>query len=129
MGAATLTLLTLAIVTLRGIGADRAQVKYLGGITFLLRDSCPTDASPTDRNDYNTCVSSEKLHTQCTTDILKNKDKLTVPIYTDICSARCYLKGNTRRIHDCPVNGKRLDGRGSGGNSQVDQALADKFLG
>jgi len=107
----------------------RAQVKYLGGITFLLDDRCPPSARAEDVSKYNLCVSAEPLHTICTTDNLRNGDKLTVPVYTDICSARCYRKGNTRGLHDCPVNGKRLDGRGRPGNNEVDAAIVDRFIG
>ena len=93
------------------------------------------------------------------TDRLKTGDKLTVPVFTDICSAVCW-GGNIGNIHDCPFNGKRrervvlvvvvvtvvmgvveytrtdftcyscrLDGKGSAGSDTVDKALADKFLG
>ena len=32
------------------------------------------------------------FQTQCTTDTLRNNDKLTVPLYTDHCSAICFTK-------------------------------------
>lgn len=110
--------------------AVRAQVKYLGGITFLLRDRCPEGASQADVATYEECVTSQNLHTQCETDLLKDGSKLTVPFYTDICSAICYTQGQTRRVSDCPFNGIRLDGRGGGrGNAEVNKPLADRFLG
>ena len=40
------------------------------------------------------------------TDRLKTGDKLTVPVFTDICSAICWGE-NIGTIHDCPHNGKR----------------------
>ena len=59
---------------------------------------------------------------------MKTGDKLTVPVFTDICSAVCWGE-NVATIHDCPYNGRRLDGKGSSGSQRVDQALADRFLG
>merc|ERR1712062_367222 len=106
--------------------SEFAQVKYLGGITFLLKDGCPENS--TQRAVYQQCAATEVLHTQCVTDRLKTGDKLTVPVYTDICSAVCWGE-NIGKIHDCPFNGKRLDGKGSAGSDTVDKALADKFLG
>merc|ERR1712112_399006 len=124
--AETLVLLQLCIVTAR----MRARVKYLGGITFLLRDRCPEGATQTQIAEYDRCVANESsLHTQCVTDELRDKSKLTVPIYTDICTARCYTGNSQLPPNDCPYNGKRLDGRGTAGSSQVDKAVADRFLG
>ena len=62
------------------------------------------------------------------TDRLLTGDKLTVPVFTDICSAVCWGE-NVANIHDCPYNGRRLDGKGTAGSQRVDQALADRFLG
>merc|ERR1712226_117572 len=76
--------------------AERAQVKYLGGITFLLRDRCPEGSSASELSSYDECIENaskgrgQKLQTQCTTDTLRNNDKLTVPLYTDHCSAICF---------------------------------------
>merc|ERR1711994_622187 len=94
--------------------ADIAQVKYLGGITFLLKDRCPESATQADQDLYKQCADNEILHTQCVTDRLLTGDKLTVPVFTN--------------IYDCPYNGRRLDGKGSAGSQNVDQALADRFL-
>jgi len=139
--AETLVLLQLCIVTARMRGlvvfllvglatGERARVKYLGGITFLLRDRCPEGATQTQIAEYDRCVANESsLHTQCVTDKLRDKSKLTVPIYTDICTARCYTGNSQLPPNDCPYNGKRLDGRGTAGSSQVDKAVADRFLG
>ena len=44
--------------------------------------------------------------TQCVTDRLKTGDKLTVPVFTDLCSAICWSE-NINKIHDCPYNGRR----------------------
>merc|ERR1719391_1071465 len=120
----TITLLS-SLITL--CPADIAQVKYLGGITFLLKDRCPESAVQADQDQYQQCAANEILHTQCVTDRLKTGDKLTVPVYTDICSAICWGE-NIGKIHDCPYNGRRLDGKGKVGSQKVDEALADKFL-
>merc|ERR1712227_188552 len=84
--------LTVAVlISLSGIGlADIAQVKYLGGITFLLKDRCPDNAESSRVERYEQCAANEILHTQCVTDSLKTGDKLTVPVFTDICSAVCW---------------------------------------
>merc|ERR1712105_523687 len=103
-----------------GAGGERARVKYLGGITFLLRDRCPDGATPDQISDYDRCIDSQSsLHTQCVTDKLRDQSKLTVPIYTDICSARCYTGNSQLPAQNCPYNGKRLDGRGTAGSNQV----------
>merc|ERR1719394_1864887 len=107
---------------------DPKMVKYLGGITFLLKDRCPDNADNARIERYEQCAANEILHTQCVTDSLKTGDKLTVPVFTDICSAVCWGE-NVATIHDCPYNGRRLDGKGSSGSQRVDQALADRFLG
>eukprot|EP00091_Calanus_sinicus_P022181 TRINITY_DN6908_c0_g1_i1.p1 TRINITY_DN6908_c0_g1~~TRINITY_DN6908_c0_g1_i1.p1 ORF type:complete len:129 (+),score=16.17 TRINITY_DN6908_c0_g1_i1:347-733(+) len=110
------------------VSSDIAQVKYLGGITFLLKDRCPEYASDFEIDNYKQCAENEILHTQCTTDRLLTGDKLTVPLFTDICSAVCWGE-DVKKIHDCPYNGRRLDGKGKPGSARVDQGLADRFLG
>merc|ERR1712203_947118 len=101
---ATMRVLLLLLPFVSAALAERAQVKYLGGITFLLRDRCPEGSSASDLSSYDECIETalkgrgQKLHTQCTTDTLRNNDKLTVPLYTDHCSAICFTKGNTRGV-------------------------------
>merc|ERR1719305_1008045 len=96
---------------------------------------CPEGSSASDLSSYDECIEAalkgrgQKLHTQCTTDTLRNNDKLTVPLYTDHCSAICFTKGNTRGVHDCPYNGIRLDGRGTSGSEEVAAPIVDRFLG
>merc|ERR1712153_90427 len=108
------------------VSSEIAQVKYLGGITFLLKDRCPEYASDFEISNYKQCVQNEILFTQCTTDRLLTGDRLTVPVFTDICSAVCW-GDDVKKIHDCPYNGRRLDGKGRAGSSQVDKGLADRF--
>ena len=38
------------------------QVKYLGGITFLLKDRCPEDAAADQVRRYEQCAANEILH-------------------------------------------------------------------
>ena len=45
-----------------GVSSDIAQVKYLGGITFLLKDRCPAYASDFDIDNYKQCAENEILH-------------------------------------------------------------------
>ena len=39
-----------------------SQVKYLGGITFLLKDRCPEDAAADQVRRYEQCAANEILH-------------------------------------------------------------------
>lgn len=103
-----------------------AQVKYLGGITFLLNDGCPETAEQASISQYFQCIQSEKLHTQCVTDSLQAGSRLTVPVYTDVCSAICHGDSKTK---NCPFNGIRLDGKGSLGSDEVKKPVVDSFLG
>ena len=47
---------------LGNVYCDIAQVKYLGGITFLLKDRCPEYASDFEIENYELCVQNEILH-------------------------------------------------------------------
>ena len=38
------------------------KVKYLGGITFLLKDRCPESATQADQERYEQCAANEILH-------------------------------------------------------------------
>ena len=44
------------------VSSEIAQVKYLGGITFLLKDRCPEYASDFEISIYKQCAESEILH-------------------------------------------------------------------
>ena len=44
------------------VSSEIAQVKYLGGITFLLKDRCPEYASDFEISNYKQCAESEILH-------------------------------------------------------------------
>jgi len=43
------------------VSCEIAQVKYLGGITFLLKDRCPEYASDFEISNYKQCVQNEIL--------------------------------------------------------------------
>merc|ERR1719220_709904 len=102
---------------------------------MMMMTRCPEGSSASELSSYDECIENalkgrgQKLQTQCTTDTLRNNDKLTVPLYTDHCSAICFTKGNTKGVHDCPYNGIRLDGRGTSGSEEVDAPIVDRFLG
>jgi len=54
-----------AVITFLMVGSsfgDIAQVKYLGGITFLLKDRCPESASDFEISNYKQCAENEILH-------------------------------------------------------------------
>ena len=55
-----------------GVASDIAQVKYLGGITFLLKDRCPVGASDFEISNYKQCAENEILHVSIYT---KNKSE------------------------------------------------------
>ena len=55
------------------VRCDRAQVTYLGGITFLLKDRCPTGASSAARAQYETCAATQKLHVSCWSPLLASQ--------------------------------------------------------
>jgi hypothetical protein len=44
------------------VSSDIAKVKYLGGITFLLKDRCPEYASDFEISNYKQCAENEILH-------------------------------------------------------------------
>jgi hypothetical protein len=48
------------------------QVKYLGGITFLLSDGCPETAEQAAISQYFQCIQSEKLHVSQLINTLSN---------------------------------------------------------
>ena len=58
---------------LGSVYSDIAQVKYLGGITFLLKDRCPEYASDFEIQNYKQCAENEILHVSKT--ILKIRCK------------------------------------------------------
>ena len=55
---------SLAVVAFMtcSVSSEIAQVKYLGGITFLLKDRCPAYASDFDIDNYKQCAENEILH-------------------------------------------------------------------
>lgn len=134
----TLSLAVLLAISTNSVFSKTAQVLYLGGITYLLPDECPEPEQFVSQRTYNTKLaeyrrcyeSSTELKTQCVTDTLQSGKKLTVPIYTDSCSAICH---GARKFQDCPYQGVRLDGRGkAGGNkdaAEVKKKISDSFVG
>ena len=72
---------------------------------MIVKTDCGTDGSFYSTNKSLTPAS---LQTQCVTDRLQTGDKLTVPVFTDLCSAVCWGE-QVNRIHDCPYNGRRSD--------------------
>jgi len=168
------SLFTLFMATTMGQKREgnEAHVKYLGGIVYILPDGCPTaeeDAKYTFGSvrstreqrlqQYRDClqeeqirenVTADKLWTQCVTDKLPHIGGLTVPVYTNICSAQCHAHLNvhkhtqnyfrstgTAKYKNCPVNGRRVGTNNedslnqirNGGDSEIDAPLADAFLG
>eukprot|EP00088_Acartia_fossae_P001879 TRINITY_DN10734_c0_g1_i1.p1 TRINITY_DN10734_c0_g1~~TRINITY_DN10734_c0_g1_i1.p1 ORF type:complete len:142 (-),score=7.79 TRINITY_DN10734_c0_g1_i1:214-639(-) len=135
---ATFGLLAILYLTPSCVLSKTAQVLYLGGITYLLPDECPDPSEFVSQRSYNIKLaeykrcydSSRTLQTQCVTDTLQSGKKLTVPVYTDLCSAICH---GSKNHHDCPYQGVRLDGRGKAGKdedaNEVKKKIADSFIG
>ena len=48
------------------------QVKYLGGITFLLKDRCPEDAAADQVRRYEQCAANEILHVKSRVELCCN---------------------------------------------------------
>ena len=80
-------------------------MSLIGAFSVIVKTDCGTDGSFYSTNKSLTPAS---LQTQCVTDRLQTGDKLTVPVFTDLCSAVCWGE-QVNRIHDCPYNGRRSD--------------------
>jgi hypothetical protein len=59
------------------------QVKYLGGITFLLSDGCPETAEQAAISQYFQCIQSEKLHVS---QVIKKSEKICFHIRNLQCN-------------------------------------------
>merc|ERR1711997_925637 len=83
----------------------KSAVKYLGD-TFLLPDGCPSD-NPLVQRFYQLCLETRGRDTLCSTDRLPNGRSLTIPAFSNICSAVCQdvsLEG----MRICPYEGQVL---------------------
>merc|ERR1712083_406160 len=76
----------------------------MGGSNFLLNDGCPTEDEAA-LEFYRHCLLNNQNNTLCVTDKLPSGALLTVPQWTNICSAICHgQKGDKFQI--CPKEGK-----------------------
>ena len=57
-----LVLIHLLLVLSSLCACSLFKVKYLGGITFLLKDRCPESATQADQERYEQCAANEILH-------------------------------------------------------------------
>jgi len=127
-------LVLLVLASLLAIAAsldlrNKAMVQY-GGFTFLLKDGCPPqtalesfDAYDKRVSAYNACITSQDLKVQCETDQFNPKQTITVPAFSDQCSAACH--GAVRNA-DCPYPGRRL---AEGQEAKNDVSFVDANLG
>merc|ERR1712051_402936 len=99
-----LTLSAASVLSLLEV-KTRSPVKYLGD-TFLLPDGCPSD-NPLVQRFYQLCLETRGGDTLCSTDRLPNGRSLTIPAFSNICSAVCQnISLDDMRI--CPYAGRVL---------------------
>eukprot|EP00096_Caligus_rogercresseyi_P005169 TRINITY_DN2015_c0_g1_i1.p1 TRINITY_DN2015_c0_g1~~TRINITY_DN2015_c0_g1_i1.p1 ORF type:complete len:146 (+),score=14.14 TRINITY_DN2015_c0_g1_i1:195-632(+) len=99
----------------------KSVIKYLG-TDFVMPDGCSLpQCSPNLPScnkfrkeaaaEYNQCLGTQDASiVACLTDILPNDTNITIPVFSNLCSARCYLRDKPktiRRIHPCPYNGEK----------------------
>merc|ERR1711941_54848 len=83
----------------------RSAVKYLGD-TFLLPDGCPVD-DPLVQRFYQLCLETRGGDTLCSTDRIPNGRSLTIPAFSNVCSAICHdMPAQDMKI--CPFKGEVL---------------------
>jgi len=100
-----LSLTTTSKALLQGSG--RSAVKYLGD-TFLLPDGCPSD-DPLVLRFYRLCLETRGGDTLCSTDRFPNGRSLTIPAFSNICSAICHNMPE-EEMQICPYKGRVLTG-------------------
>merc|ERR1711894_869310 len=95
----------------------RSAVKYLGD-TFLLPDGCPVD-DPLVQRFYQLCLETRGGDTLCSTDRIPNGRSLTIPAFSNVCSAICHnMPAEDMQI--CPFKGEVV------GQSPFDQGAQDE---
>merc|ERR1711990_702513 len=83
----------------------KSAVKYLGD-TFLLPDGCPVD-DPLVQRFYQLCLETRGGDTLCSTDRIPNGRSLTIPAFSNVCSAICHdMPAQEMKI--CPFKGEVL---------------------
>merc|ERR1711983_315703 len=86
----------------------RSAVKYLGD-TFLLPDGCPVD-DPLVQRFYQLCLETRGGDTLCSTDRIPNGRSLTIPAFSNVCSAICPIKGEVLRQSPFDANSQGGNG-------------------
>jgi len=105
MSPVTLLLITLIIVPAMSLleVSNRSAVKYLGD-TFLLPDGCP-NSDPIVQRFYKLCLETRGGDTLCSTDKFPNGRSLTIPAFSNICSAICHNMPD-EEMQICPYKGR-----------------------
>merc|ERR1712123_392712 len=85
---------------------DRSVVRYLGD-SFLLPDGCPVD-DPMIQRFYSLCLESHGSDTLCSVDRFPNGRSLTIPQFSNICSAICHNMPQ-EEMNLCPYKGKVME--------------------
>lgn len=88
-------------------GSGRSAVSYLGD-TFLLPDGCPSEDEVVLRF-YRLCLETRGGDTLCSTDRFPNGRSLTIPAFSNICSAVCH-NIPLEDLQICPYKGRVLTG-------------------
>jgi len=114
-----LVVLTLSLASVLSLleVKTRSPVRYLGD-TFLLPDGCPVD-DPLVQRFYQLCLETRGGDTLCSTDRIPNGRSLTIPAFSNVCSAICHnMPAEDMKI--CPFKGEVL------GQSPFDQGAQDE---
>merc|ERR1712168_1641650 len=122
-----ISLLVGSSSSLLNIG-ERSVVRYLGD-NFLLPDGCPVD-DPMIQRFYSLCLESHGSDTLCSTDRFPNGRSLTIPQFSNICSAICHNMPE-EEMNLCPYKGEVMGDspfkQRPGAVSERGQSLSDIF--
>merc|ERR1711983_42750 len=114
-----LTFLLSSVLSLLEV-KTRSAVRYLGD-TFLLPDGCPVD-DPLVQRFYQLCLETRGGDTLCSTDRIPNGRSLTIPAFSNVCSAICHnMPAEDLKI--CPFKGEVLRQSPFESNSQGGNGL------
>jgi len=102
--------LVLVLSSLLGLAQmNTAIIKYLGS-NFILPDGCPrADTDDVVRRFYNLCLSTQADTIMCESDRLPNGRVITIPKFTNMCSAICQGVSERSNIQPCPHKGRKMD--------------------
>ena len=88
------------------------QVKYLGGITFLLKDRCPDNADSARVERYEQCAANEILHVRWTIIIWKYSNLILILFLDPVCNRQSenWWQADSSSVHwhlQCSLLGRK----------------------